>query len=522
MLHSTLPRAFLPPGLNYLGGYYGDDGHVYSTATHYVPCLEDPYARIADQRIQLSGWETGARPVSPSPLDLSLKPPPASQTSVTEECEAIEVDDEENLRFAMSLQRRSLMAKRSYSNSEELSSGMDDFQNETGRSSSVQSYHSYADMISAKDSADPRVRLPTGRREDLTSPRIHGYPSFEELRTKKEVTDPGEAGYAIHNPTDPSVCSAGDQRDYQTLGDQTGRKLHLASPTHPGTQSYHQQLLLTPQHHLQTIHAPMTPPSTPSPPQCPRRRTREDPEVTPPHASTTTPKSTGNHTEKNRPKKKHARRLKFDEDTSSPVSGTVILGPDEAVVTGDIDPAFNIVEVTEEARAELAKIENRLGPYQCKLCRQLHDDAFQLAQHRCSRIAHVEYRCPECDKRFSCPANLASHRRWHKPRMPNGDTGPTGGPAVTSNSSNSSTNIREPEIPCTRCDAKFTRAAALRKHLATQHPEANNNISMTNNNSTNNSNDTNAAFDDFNASMPGKPLCPPMNLADVSLTNELP
>lgn len=212
----------------------------------------------------------------------------------------------------------------------------------------------------------------------------------------------------------------------------------------------------------------MTPPSTPSPPQCPRRKTREE-DVSSPSSSminvNVTPRqNVSSDKPTSRPKKKHARRLKFDEDTSSPVSGTVILGPDEAVVTGDIDPAFNIVEVTEEARAELAKIENRLGPYQCKLCRQLHEDAFQLAQHRCSRIAHVEYKCPECDKRFSCPANLASHRRWHKPRLQNGES-------IAGSSNSTVATTMTTEIPCTRCDAKFNRQAALRKHMVNHHPE---------------------------------------------------
>jgi hypothetical protein len=49
---------------------------------------------------------------------------------------------------------------------------------------------------------------------------------------------------------------------------------------------------------------------------------------------------------------------------------------------GDIDPEFNVVEVTEEAKAELAKIENKIGDYICQLCKEIFDDAFGLAQHR--------------------------------------------------------------------------------------------------------------------------------------------
>lgn len=50
--------------------------------------------------------------------------------------------------------------------------------------------------------------------------------------------------------------------------------------------------------------------------------------------------------------------------------------------SGDIDPEFNVVEVTEEAKQELAKIENKIGDYICRLCKEVYDDAFGLAQHR--------------------------------------------------------------------------------------------------------------------------------------------
>lgn len=158
-------------------------------------------------------------------------------------------------------------------------------------------------------------------------------------------------------------------------------------------------------------------------------------------------------------KHKAVRKLKFDEKKSSPVSGTIIRQLeeiDENVVheSGDIDPQYNIVEVTEEAKAEIAAIPNVIGSYACKLCRNEFEDVFGLARHRCSCIVLLEYRCPECGKRFNCPANLASHRRWHKPKEE----------VLRKQQENTESGQ---QFRCDDCGKFFKRQAYLRKHMAT-------------------------------------------------------
>uniref|UniRef100_A0A182KE17 C2H2-type domain-containing protein n=1 Tax=Anopheles christyi TaxID=43041 RepID=A0A182KE17_9DIPT len=175
---------------------------------------------------------------------------------------------------------------------------------------------------------------------------------------------------------------------------------------------------------------------------------------------------------------KAIRKLKFDEENSSPVSGTIIISLEEALSgdtpreSGDIDPQFNLVEVSDEVRAELAAIPNVIGGYNCKLCRLEFEDAFGLAQHRCSCIVLLEYRCPECGKRFNCPANLASHRRWHKPRDQVGKKG-AAKMEQSSDSTDSDSSAQAGKFRCNQCDKTFKRPAYLKKHQLTHNKQAN-------------------------------------------------
>eukprot|EP00058_Branchiostoma_floridae_P024681 XP_002610171.1 hypothetical protein BRAFLDRAFT_279615 [Branchiostoma floridae] len=187
-------------------------------------------------------------------------------------------------------------------------------------------------------------------------------------------------------------------------------------------------------------------------------------------------------------KSKAVRKINFDEDTTSPVLGLRITqAPAEQEKQKDKDKGDSNNNSSKTTNSTNKKPGG--GAFVCQLCKEEYTDPFTLAQHKCSRIVRVEYRCPECDKVFNCPANLASHRRWHKPRpteSPNSRFSAASSPSRTHSDSGShrstpsphtdashhrdSVHADTPWFECDRCGKKFRRQAYLRKHIL-QHEE---------------------------------------------------
>ncbi|CAF0930709.1 unnamed protein product [Rotaria sordida] len=167
-----------------------------------------------------------------------------------------------------------------------------------------------------------------------------------------------------------------------------------------------------------------------------------------------------NHTKKKK-KTSLSSSLNINE---SPIAGTRITEWEEyekwKEIRGDIEPTMNYVEITPEAIEELRKIKNIIGDYICQLCKVKYENAFALAMHKCPRVVHIEFRCPECDKTFNCPANLASHRRWHKPQT-SLSSNETAKQTPSSSSSSTQKSITNKHPRCSsRSDSRSTNTSS--------------------------------------------------------------
>jgi hypothetical protein len=100
------------------------------------------------------------------------------------------------------------------------------------------------------------------------------------------------------------------------------------------------------------------------------------------------------------------RDVEEKELIKSPISGTFIikdwavegsLGKQRNMAFSKEEIALNsvaasFVKITPQAKAKLERIPNKIGPYQCKLCKIVYKDAFELAMHNCPRVVHIEYK----------------------------------------------------------------------------------------------------------------------------------
>ncbi|KAM9441188.1 insulinoma-associated protein 1a-like [Clarias gariepinus] len=215
------------------------------------------------------------------------------------------------------------------------------------------------------------------------------------------------------------------------------------SPTRPDGEGYTSQYPST-QHNDQLFLEPILGGfgvnGSPVSPSLPETSTKVD-SVT---SSTKRPAPPGNSKIKPPKKRKERKATSRDEVTISPVLG------------------LRIKEELVEASKQGAS--SHLGEFICQLCKERYSDPLTLAHHKCSRIVRVEYRCTDCDKTFSCPANLASHRRWHKPKGE--ENHPTAVSSTTQSEHSDSGSEDEAMFSCTQCAKKFRRQAYLRKHLA--------------------------------------------------------
>ena len=84
--------------------------------------------------------------------------------------------------------------------------------------------------------------------------------------------------------------------------------------------------------------------------------------------------------------------LKFTLQELSEVSA------DDIAKAAELDETASYVHISEESKRKVAEIPNVIGDSICSLCKVKFEDIFKLAMHKCPRIVHEEYKCPECDK----------------------------------------------------------------------------------------------------------------------------